>query len=275
MSLSCDARSPDVSDSTWCQAVPAEAKVCRAPGRRDMRFPNLLAERRESHVSARALRWAPLLSSSCHPDVRLFLCAVLAPQCLDRFVQPCRSLCEVVRDACTISSSCSAVPEFGVWPSEIKCEAFPPGPEGCISETVNSISRRKGESNHTDLPSGLVLPPLTFTPWKPRHLGSLVAHMMRMSLWVSHSLTTGRSVVFLSSTVSSPASPPLLCLRSAPPHSLIPLFPHLWNQLPHPLQSHSSLQVFKRAVPFVLILQGSFINTYFPFLCSLQPFAII
>ena len=32
-------------------------------------------------------------------------------------------------------------------------------------------------------------------------------------------------------------------------HSLVALFsPHLWNQLPHPLQSHSFLQVFKTSV---------------------------
>ena len=31
-------------------------------------------------------------------------------------------------------------------------------------------------------------------------------------------------------------------------HSFIPLFFHLWNKLPHTLQSHSSLQVFKTAV---------------------------
>ena len=89
------------------------------------------------------------------------------------------------------------------------------------------------------------------------------------------SLSHRRSVVFLSSNVSSPVSHPLLCLRYVPPHfsagcsrsasnpllvkltksritahlhSFIPLFPHLWNKLPHSLQSHSSLQAFKTAV---------------------------
>ena len=116
---------------------------------------------------------------------------------------------------------------------------------------------------------------LSFTLWKPRHFGSLVFPAMKLSLWASHSLTAGWSVVFLSSTVSSPASPPsalsAICLhqistghsRSAnnpllvkPPksritahlHSFIPLFPRLWNKLPHSIQSHSSLQAFKTAV---------------------------
>ena len=64
---------------------------------------------------------------------------------------------------------------------------------------------------NTALPSGLVLLPLTFlgfTLWKPRHFGSLVSPVMRLRLWASHSLTAGRSVVFLSSSVSSLVSPP-------------------------------------------------------------------
>ena len=31
-------------------------------------------------------------------------------------------------------------------------------------------------------------------------------------------------------------------------HSFIPLFPRIWNKLPHSLHSHSSLQAFKTAV---------------------------
>ena len=110
--------------------------------------------------------------------------------------------------------------------------------------------------------------------WKPRHFGPSASPATRLSLWASHSLTTGRSVIFLSSTVSSPVSPPALSaicphhissgrLRSANNsllvklpksrivahlHSFIPLFSHFWNKLPHSLQSHSSLQVFKTAV---------------------------
>ena len=91
----------------------------------------------------------------------------------------------------------------------------------------------------------------------------------------SHSLTAGRSVVFLSSTVSSPASPPPLCLRYVPPifpqgargppatplliklpksritahlHSFIPLFScfgtNLHTLLSPSLPSRSSKQLF-------------------------------
>ena len=99
---------------------------------------------------------------------------------------------------------------------------------------------------------------------------------MRLSLWASHSLTAGRSVVFLSSTVYSPVSPLRpLCLRNVP--TLFPqgaqgppttpfwsnyqnheslltftlsflLFSRLWNKLPHSGHSHSSRQAFNTAV---------------------------
>ena len=71
----------------------------------------------------------------------------------------------------------------------------------------------------TALPSRLLLLPPTFlgfTLWKPRHFGSLASPAMRLSLWASHSLTAAWLVVFLSSTVSSPALLPLLSLRFVP-----------------------------------------------------------
>uniref|UniRef100_A0A8C4R2B4 Reverse transcriptase domain-containing protein n=1 Tax=Eptatretus burgeri TaxID=7764 RepID=A0A8C4R2B4_EPTBU len=96
-----------------------------------------------------------------------------------------------------------------------------------------------------------------------------------VSLWASHSLTAGRSVVFcllpsplrsrpplalsvicsphISAGHSRSTSNPLLVRlprsrTTAHLHRFIPLFSCLWNKLPHSLQSHSSLQVFKTAV---------------------------
>ena len=87
---------------------------------------------------------------------------------------------------------------------------------------------------------------------------------MRLSLWASHSLTAGRSVVFLSLPSALQSRPPAVsaicphhisagCSRSANNpllvklpklqitahlHSFIPLFSRLWNKLPHTIQSH-------------------------------------
>ena len=103
----------------------------------------------------------------------------------------------------------------------------------------------------------------------------MVSPAMRPSLWISHSLTAGRSVIFPSSSLLSslatsairhPTPPPYFhrvlkghqqhpsgkttkiknhCSPS-PFHSSF--FSRLWNELPHSLQSHSSLQIFKTAV---------------------------
>ena len=51
--------------------------------------------------------------------------------------------------------------------------------------------------------------------WKPRHFGSLASPAMRLILWASHSLTAGRSEVFVFYRLLSGVTP-LLCLRFVP-----------------------------------------------------------
>ena len=98
---------------------------------------------------------------------------------------------------------------------------------------------------------------------------------MKLSLWAYHFTITDRLVVSHSSTTSCLVLHPLLFPYSVSPqvsagytrstinpllvklpksritahlHSFVCLSPHLLNQLPHSLQSHSSLQVFKTPV---------------------------
>ena len=48
-------------------------------------------------------------------------------------------------------------------------------------------------------------------------------------------------------------------------HSFIPLFPRLWNKLPHSIQSHSSLQAFKTAVHHHLLSSPiQILNLFYP-----------
>ena len=107
-----------------------------------------------------------------------------------------------------------------------------------------------------------------------KFLSAYISHGEAESLVLSLSPTAGRLAVFLSSTISSPVSPPLLVCDMSPHiytgrsrsannplqvklpksritahlHSFIPLFSRLWNKLPHSILSHSSLQAFKTAV---------------------------
>ena len=104
---------------------------------------------------------------------------------------------------------------------------------------------------------------------------------MRLSLWASHSITAGWSVVFLSSTVSSPASPPLLsaicphristgCSRSANkplllklPKSRITAHLHSFISLFLPTFGINSLTLFNPILPFRSSKQ-LFTTTYRP-----------
>ncbi|XP_019411051.1 PREDICTED: secreted frizzled-related protein 5, partial [Crocodylus porosus] len=62
-------------------------------------------------------------------DTQLFLCALFAPVCLERPVPPCRSLCEVVRDACAPVMEAYGFP----WPDMLHCAQFPPDHGLCIA----------------------------------------------------------------------------------------------------------------------------------------------
>ena len=114
---------------------------------------------------------------------------------------------------------------------------------------------------------------------KRRPLRLLESTMMNLSQWVYHFTIADRSVASLSSTDSFLVLHTLLfpCFVPAPSphqvsaglawstidpilvklpksqitinlHSFVALFSCLWNQFPHPLQSHSSHHFFKTAV---------------------------
>ncbi|XP_028934519.1 secreted frizzled-related protein 1-like [Ornithorhynchus anatinus] len=109
--------------TTKCVAVPAALGLCREPGRgpSEMRLPNLLGHRSLAQAVPQAAGWQRLLPTRCHPHVRTFLCSLLAPVCLDAFIQPCRSLCVAVRDSCAPVLAC-----WGrAWPESLDCDRFP------------------------------------------------------------------------------------------------------------------------------------------------------
>ena len=104
---------------------------------------------------------------------------------------------------------------------------------------IIGISRNEAESlglslSHRRLVSGLSV---------FYHLLSILA-LPALSAICPHHISTG---------CSRSANNPLLVKLpksqiTAHLHSFIPLFPRLWNKLPHSRQSHSSLQAFKIAV---------------------------
>ena len=85
-------------------------------------FPNVFGHRNQSEAS-RFLREHPFLSPEnldCSPYAKIFLCSSLFPLCYQRLfqkVEPCREMCEAVRDDCL-----PTLRENGVaWPRSLNC----------------------------------------------------------------------------------------------------------------------------------------------------------
>ncbi|XP_035809484.1 secreted frizzled-related protein 2 [Amphiprion ocellaris] len=117
-----------------CVPIPSGMALCQNIGYDTMRMPNLLGHESPAEAVQQSASWLPLLARECHPDARIFLCSLFAPICLDRFISPCRSLCESVRDSCAPIMSCYGYP----WPEILRCDQYPADHLMCISSITNT-----------------------------------------------------------------------------------------------------------------------------------------
>ncbi|CAM5125438.1 unnamed protein product [Eretmochelys imbricata] len=122
--------------SSRCMLIPRSMALCYDIGYSDMRIPNLLEHETMAEVIQQSSSWLPLLARECHPDARIFLCSLFAPICLDRFIYPCRSLCEAVRNSCAPIMACYGYP----WPEILNCNKFPADHNLCISTITDETT---------------------------------------------------------------------------------------------------------------------------------------
>ncbi|XP_062404271.1 sizzled [Sardina pilchardus] len=135
----------DLGQSTRCVPIPNKMSVCQDVGYSEMRLPNFLGHSSlESEVVPRSEDWRPLLQTGCHPQAKAFLCSLIAPVCLDTFIQPCRSLCVAVRDSCAPVLACQG----HVWPEALDCDRFPAHEDMCLT----SLTKPTGGYLLKDLP---------------------------------------------------------------------------------------------------------------------------
>ncbi|XP_067888864.1 secreted frizzled-related protein 2-like [Heterodontus francisci] len=135
---------------TDCKPIPHSMALCHGVGYSEMRLPNLLGHESIKEVLQQAGSWVPLLNKQCHSDTRKFLCSLFAPICLSELqvsIQPCRSLCQAVRDSCTPVMSAFGFP----WPDMLDCNRFPVDNDLCIpSATLEEERVRQEESKICD-----------------------------------------------------------------------------------------------------------------------------
>ncbi|XP_075996821.1 sizzled [Genypterus blacodes] len=130
LAFTCPSMAFDLGQSTRCVAIPNQMKVCKDVGYSEMRLPNFLGHSNlEGEVVPRSEDWRPLLQTGCHPQAQAFLCSLIAPVCLDTFIQPCRSLCLAVRDSCAPVLTCQG----HTWPEALDCDRFPDQEDMCLS----------------------------------------------------------------------------------------------------------------------------------------------
>ncbi|XP_068129735.1 secreted frizzled-related protein 5-like [Hyperolius riggenbachi] len=111
----------DFGLSTRCISIPKDLGMCSDVGYSEMRLPNLMGHTSMAEVVAKSGKWHKLIQTGCHPYARTFLCSLLSPVCLDRFIPPCRSMCEAVRASCAPVLACHEQS----WPESLNCDRFP------------------------------------------------------------------------------------------------------------------------------------------------------
>ncbi|XP_030207999.1 secreted frizzled-related protein 2 [Gadus morhua] len=114
-----------------CKPIPENLHLCHDIEYTEMRLPNLLGHETMNEVLQQASSWTPLVQKQCHPDTRKFLCSLFAPVCLDDLdepIQPCRSLCESVKNGCAPVMNAFGFP----WPDMLDCTRFPADNDLCI-----------------------------------------------------------------------------------------------------------------------------------------------
>ncbi|XP_018495728.2 frizzled-2 [Galendromus occidentalis] len=98
--------------------------MCRGVAYNRTRFPNGLNHDTQDEAGLEVHQFWPLVQLQCSQELRVFLCSIYTPICMDDFhgrVPPCRTLCERVRVGCS-----PLMQSLGfVWPERLNCEPFP------------------------------------------------------------------------------------------------------------------------------------------------------
>ncbi|XP_056308353.1 sizzled [Danio aesculapii] len=125
----------DLGQTTRCVPIPPQMSVCQDVPYSEMRLPNLLGHGSLEEAAPRSDDWRTLLHTGCHPQARAFVCSLIAPVCLDRFIQPCRSVCLAVKESCSPVLACHG----HSWPESLNCERFPEQ-DDCLTPLPKHIS---------------------------------------------------------------------------------------------------------------------------------------
>lgn len=105
-----------------CEEI--KISMCRGIGYNLTSFPNEMNHDTQEEAGLEANQFFPLVEMKCSPDLKLFLCSLYMPICLEDYHKPlpvCRSVCERTRAGCAPIMQKYNFP----WPDRMACERFP------------------------------------------------------------------------------------------------------------------------------------------------------
>jgi hypothetical protein len=139
------ALSTDELDTASSKCEPLNTNVlqlCKGIAYNETRFPNFMKQKSQQEAAADTQLYLPLIRINCSPVLKLFLCSLYAPPCVNNYtsqLRPCREMCEKAKRGCE-----DFMKRFSFsWPEYIDCWRFPSfnGAEACISDETYSNSQ--------------------------------------------------------------------------------------------------------------------------------------
>ena len=128
----------DEYDSSFTKCEPLDTdvmKLCKGIAYNETRFPNFMKQKTLKEAAEETELYLPLVRINCSPVLKLFLCSLYAPPCVQNYssqLRPCREMCEKVKLGCE-----SYMKRYAFnWPDYIECWNFPSfnGAEACIAD---------------------------------------------------------------------------------------------------------------------------------------------
>ncbi|XP_035608492.1 frizzled-3-like isoform X1 [Oncorhynchus keta] len=119
--LSIHAETAESHSTFTCE--PIGLRMCQDLPYNTTFMPNLLNHYDQQTAALAMEPFHPMVNLQCSEDLRMFLCALYAPVCMEygRVSMPCRALCHRAKRDCN-----KLMEMFGVtWPDEIECSSYP------------------------------------------------------------------------------------------------------------------------------------------------------
>uniref|UniRef100_T1JZ26 Uncharacterized protein n=1 Tax=Tetranychus urticae TaxID=32264 RepID=T1JZ26_TETUR len=145
------------SDRPKCEEITVP--MCRGIGYNMTSMPNQFHHEKQDEAGMEAHQFWPLVEISCSDDLKLFLCSMYTPICMEDYpgrLPACRSVCERAHAGCAAIMLTYGFP----WPESMDCNNFPVYP-GTPEQLC--MDQKNGESPGPVKP----LKPSNLSPFQP------------------------------------------------------------------------------------------------------------